>query len=163
MGSTNFEDLLKLFNEGWRAYCGGIPISLNGTIIFPTAPHSSPQTQLIVVEKSVSSDPICETVDNPWYSLEMVEKDFYEKRIIYAPPGKDIFTSDLIWRRLIRNVLEQSLAILKSSQDPIVFLYFEVGILSKELNLSIEPNPKKKHWRQIRPSQWIPKTQPAIA
>ena len=69
----------------------------------------------------MSLDPIRETMDNPWYGLEMVAKDFYEKRIIFAPLGKDVFTSDLKWRRLIRSVLEQSLAILRSSQFLIIF------------------------------------------
>ena len=57
-----------------------------------------------------------ESVENRISDNRLISKFVFEFIL-----DEDIFDSDLIWRRLIRSVVEQSLANLRSSQGLIIF------------------------------------------
>ena len=58
----------------------------------------------------------CESLENSISNNRLISKFVFEFIL-----DEDIFDSDLIWRRLIRSVVEQSLANLRSSQSLIIF------------------------------------------
>ena len=57
-----------------------------------------------------------ESVENNISNNKLINKFVFEFIL-----DEDIFDSDLIWRRLIRSVVQQSLANLRSSQGLIIF------------------------------------------
>ena len=58
--------------------------------------------------------------EHQWSQMKFENPNFSFKDTTGIISGEDIYNSDLMWRRLIRSVLEQSLAILRSSQGLIV-------------------------------------------
>ena len=57
-----------------------------------------------------------ESLENSISNNRLISKFVFEFIL-----DEDIFDSDLIWRRLIQSVVEQSLANLRSSQGLIIF------------------------------------------